>query len=976
MRPLELTMSAFGPYAGVVTVDLEKLGTGGLYLITGDTGAGKTTIFDAITYALYGEPSGDNRDPSMFRSTYAAPETPTEVCLVFSYDDKRYTVRRNPEYLRPAKRGDSFTTQKAEAELTLPDGRIITKTKEVTQEIIQIIGLDRDQFSQIAMIAQGDFLKLLVADTKDRQKIFRELFKTGLFMKFQEQMKDASSALRSDCIAARSSVEQYIHGIACPEDSPLYPELAKAKAGQLPFAETIGLVQTLISQDTNLEDDLTAKLKQLDQELNTLSTELGKITEITKNRTSLAKAKTERDTQSAEVTKLKAALTTAEKEKRPHLERLQEESATLKAELPRYRELSDQQAKFTALTQQIKQQSATKKQQEETHKIQSTELAAWQKELATLADAALAQEKYSTELAAASQRQNDLHSIDKGLKSLQECATAITTKEQEYQSLADESQLPADHPPLSAELQRALNSLLSAQESYQSAKKRAASAQDNYNRLNTAFLDAQAGILAQSLAEHQPCPVCGSPDHPAPATIADHVPSEVELKTAKQAAETAAEAANQASTHANQQKAALDKLKQRVFGELERLRGQHEQLQGNLLQQIHQHLSPSCTLADTPARLKDELSDLNTTITELNQHLSNIAQQLTRKQELDDIIPARKQALDRLAESITSLHEQIIGATSSRDEVKKHIDVLQAGLHYPNHRTAEDNYQKQQDTIATLQAALDTAKHSYDESKARLAGLNDTIQRLQALLQDSDSIDVTAVKDKHANLSAVRAATLAKKQEVHTRRTTNEQTLRDINSKSATLNELEQRYSWVCTLSNTVNGNLSGKERIALETYVQMTFFDRVLQRANVRFMDMSGGRYEFKRRHVAENNRSQTGLELDVTDHYNGSERSVKSLSGGESFQASLSLALGLSDEVQLAAGGGIRLDTMFVDEGFGSLDEESLRQAIQTLSGLSEGNRLIGIISHVAELKDKIDKQIVVTRTQIGSSQVTVLT
>lgn len=203
MRPLKLTVSAFGPYAGTVVMDLEPLGEQGLYLITGDTGAGKTTIFDAITYALYGEPSGDDRDPSMFRSKYAKPETPTQVELVFSYGGKTYTVRRNPEYERPAKKGSGTTIQKADAELHLPDGRLITKVREVTREITGIIGLNRSQFSQIAMIAQGDFRKLLQADTKSRQEIFREIFKTRYYMVFQEKVKGQAIELQRDCQAAR-----------------------------------------------------------------------------------------------------------------------------------------------------------------------------------------------------------------------------------------------------------------------------------------------------------------------------------------------------------------------------------------------------------------------------------------------------------------------------------------------------------------------------------------------------------------------------------------------------------------------------------------------------------------------------------------------------------------------------------------------------------------------------------------------------
>ena len=234
MRPLKLTVSAFGPYAGRVIIDLEKLGPKGLYLITGDTGAGKTTIFDAITYALYGEPSGDNRDPSMFRSKYAQPDTPTEVELVFSYGGKTYTVRRNPEYERPAKRGEGTTTQKADAELTLPDGRLITRAREVNRELIEIIGLNRSQFSQIAMIAQGDFLKLLLADTKSRQEIFREIFKTRYYMVFQEKLKGEAGKLQRDCEAARASVQQYIGGVVCREDEPLRARLERPRRESFP----------------------------------------------------------------------------------------------------------------------------------------------------------------------------------------------------------------------------------------------------------------------------------------------------------------------------------------------------------------------------------------------------------------------------------------------------------------------------------------------------------------------------------------------------------------------------------------------------------------------------------------------------------------------------------------------------------------------------------------------------------------------
>lgn len=277
--------------------------------------------------------------------------------------------------------------------------------------------------------------------------------------------------------------------------------------------------------------------------------------------------------------------------------------------------------------------------------------------------------------------------------------------------------------------------------------------------------------------------------------------------------------------------------------------------------------------------------------------------------------------------------------------------------------------------IAAMDAALNGLEEAYAANQKELAGLDTAVRELKELLENSEAVDIDLQRKVAQELSEERAKAAGERQNVHTRLTTNKTALKNILGKSSDLAELEKQYTWMHTLSDTVNGNLTGKEKIELETYIQMTFFDRILNRANVRFMAMSGGQYEFKRRRIAENNRSQSGLELDVIDHYNGSERSVKSLSGGEPFKASLSLALGLSDEVQLTAGGGIRLDTMFVDEGFGSLSEESLQQAIQTLSGLSEGNRLIGIISHVAELKEKIDRQVVVTKDKTGGSQVEIV-
>ena len=270
MRPIKLTVSAFGPYAGEMEFDFDKLGTGGLYLITGDTGAGKTTIFDAITYALYGDPSGNNREVSMFRSKYADIKTPTFVRLVFNYKEKEYTIERNPEYERAAQRGSGLTKQTAGVKLTLPDGKPLTKTKEVENAINNIIGINREQFCQIAMIAQGDFLKLLISPTKDRIEIFRHIFKTKLYSDLQDRLKSELSVLNNDCSKIKQSISQYIAGINCSDSSLLSLDVTKAKKGDLPTDECILLIEKLIAEDTLAEEKADNSITEIEKQLDIL----------------------------------------------------------------------------------------------------------------------------------------------------------------------------------------------------------------------------------------------------------------------------------------------------------------------------------------------------------------------------------------------------------------------------------------------------------------------------------------------------------------------------------------------------------------------------------------------------------------------------------------------------------------------------------------------------------------------------------
>ena len=1095
MRPLKLTVSAFGPYAGTVAMDLEQLGEQGLYLITGNTGAGKTTIFDAITYALYGEPSGDDRDPSMFRSKYAKPETPTQVELVFSYGGKTYTVRRNPEYERPAKKGSGTTIQKADAELHLPDGHLITKAREVTREITGIIGLNRSQFSQIAMIAQGDFRKLLQADTKSRQEIFREIFKTRYYMVFQEKVKGQAIELQRDCQAARASVQQYIGGVVCQEDDLLRPNLLKAQSGDLPLQETVELIQRLIDQDQEAEGACQKDLDRLDCTLKETSTLLGKAQEAQKVREKLEQDRKERETLALQTEAAQKALD-AEQEKVPRQESLRKELAALEAELPRYQELSNQEAVLTALVESIGSLEKTCSQQAEEQAAKEGLLGKWKQELDGLASVDAEQERLLRERDQAEGRQTVLAALKSQIEQWQVCLQKINTEQHQHEELIqkqtelaarlteEKESLRANQEAFQASAglseeklellhrqdqaqkrQQALADLLCeldkyneeetslqvAQSDYEQARERSEQLEETYRWKNRAFLDEQAGLLAQSLAEGQPCPVCGSLHHPTPAQLSGDAPTEAELEEAKAAWEEAQQKTQDTSMAAGKQRATLEEQEKQLIramtdyidspvlsrareqlvacqtygakelarlhqvllekeaqlthrAELEQeiarqaeylteleeqaaemkesikrtevsqgtLDGQRAQLEDNLHRELLAHLQ-ACSLEDAPEAITQAISEVTEKIAQMAKLEQEFGDKLQKKQKLNQKIPLVEQELRMLEENTGKLKEELAGAHSRQEELSGQLQTLRGRLPFPDQDGARQKITALQEELQALAATLEKAKKMVTDQQKALAAADAAIREQEDFLKSAQTADMV-LQQKSDELTRQRTETSEAQKTIHTRLVTNQTALQNICEKATDLEQSEKQYKWLQVLSDTVNGRLRDREKIALETYIQMTFFDRIIQRANLRLLVMSGGQYELKRRMEADNNRSQSGLELDVIDHYNGSERSVKSLSGGESFKASLSLALGLSDEVQSAAGG-IRLDTMFVDEGFGSLDEESLAQAIRALTGLTEGKRLVGIISHVTELKEKIEKQIVVTKEKTGGSRVEIV-
>ncbi len=914
MRPLKLTISGFGPYAGCRTLDFSQLGSSGLYLITGDTGAGKTTLFDAITFALFGEPSGESRKAGMLRSKYAKADEPTYVEMTFAHGGKTYTVRRNPEYERAKTKGKGTTKQSADAAFTYPDGRVVTKKQEVEKAVREVIGLTREQFSQVSMISQGEFRKLLQAETKDRQKIFRDIFGTEKYVTLQNKLKEQAAELKNLREKASSSIKQYIDGMVCDEESLFLPDVKKAKEGQLPAADIMELFGKLLDEDSQEYSALDKHLAVVEAKLEGVTAQLAKSEAYKKAKTALEEnrrtnaQKTGLLENAAE--ELKAAQETVSEQ-----ELLQKKITEIEISLPAYDELNKK-------IQELEQKRIRFKEAESSFAKLMQAKEKLEKELETIKTQRAELENAGAETERLKSRRKDISAAKDNLEKL----------------ILDLTQLDAN-----TEL------LEKRQEEYRGALSISSGLLKVYEEINRAFLDEQAGIIASGLKEGMPCPVCGSVHHPKLAQKSDKAPTEEEVKKAKEAYEKAGKKTENASAEAGKQRGITEEKKQAVIKEIEQL------LPDSKLENAAE------TAATAAEGLKAELQ-------ELDGKIKNAEAQQRRKNELDILIPEKEEKFKATGSEIEGAKTLSDSLSYAISEGEKQLSEQKAGLSFESRKAAEAEMKALNDRLKQLKSALKRAENNYANLKEELAGIAAAAKQLEKQLSEDEEIDPEKIQQEKRELTEGKRRILDRRQRVHTRMVSNTEAQRNIAAKSDEMQRLDDKYKWISSLSETANGNIAGKEKIMLETYIQTTYLDRILERANIRLRKMSGGQYDLKRRRNPASMQGQSGLELDIIDHINTTERSVNTLSGGEAFLASLALALGLSDEVQMSTG--IRLDTLFVDEGFGSLDSEALNKAYNTLAGLTEGNRLVGIISHVDELKEKIDRQIVVTKDKAGGS------
>lgn len=914
MRPLKITMSAFGPYAGEVTLDMQKLGKSGIYLITGDTGAGKTTVFDAISYALYGEASGNYRENTTLRSKYASADTPTFVELEFEYNNEIYKINRNPEYPRPNKRGEGFTKQSANAELVMPDGSVITKIKEVSAKVEEIIGINKNQFSQIAMIAQGDFRKLLNCETNERSKIFRKIFKTEPYHNIEIKLSSLFNELKRNREKEKSGIEQYINQLKCNENDTLSLELERAKSGDVLIEDVIKLAGEIINKDT-LEYTKTQKnIESINEEIERINSNIKLYENQEATKKAYAKASAKLEELKTKRNECEKAYKSAEAQ-RERLDDLTRKINLINSKMPKYDELKSLENSINKRAQSFEKSNNSLKLKQQEITLLEKEIDEKSKALEEVKGADLLVQKLTAQK----------EEINKKAEALKELKTEIDRCKTEQKNLKN------------------------AQSFAKSALDEYGALENEYNQIYIAFFNEQAGIIADELKDGEPCPVCGSTSHPNLARKSENAPNQADVESAQNLVKKAQEKADKARDTASALKSRVDEIAANVKSTAKKLFGTDD----NVFDDYNSNINAlkkeyDCTLA----------------------LLKTANEKLNLYQKLDMEIPKIQEKQKSLLDEISTLNTQKASDEAFISENSKRVTSIKSELDFESADLAKDKLKEYTNLSNDIKNAIEKSKNAFDDIKSKYDTQKGTKASLENALKEFKEIDLASLNEKSLKLNEYKKDVDKTAKSLYSRIESNKLLVDNISEKRDILKGYDDKYVWLKALSETANGDISGKEKITLETFVQMTYFDSIIRKANIRLLTMSDGQYELVRRSDAETLKKNEGLALDVIDHFNASSRSVSTLSGGESFMASLCLALGLSDEIQ-SSNGGIKLDTMFVDEGFGSLDGEALDRALSALTSLSQGNRLVGIISHVDALCDRIDNKIVITKDRtIGSN------
>lgn len=1013
MKPLRLSMEAFGPYAERTDIDFSRLDRG-LFLITGSTGSGKTMIFDAMCYALFGETSGGRREQSMLRSDIT--DSKPWVELEFEHRGRRYVVHREPPYGRVNRRGN-VTAETAKAELFEEGRPTFGKPKEVTARVTEILGMDADQWKQVSMLAQGEFVKLLDTDSRERTEILRTLFSTDRFKVIQDRLDEICREKRSVYDGYSRDIDERLGTAQVEEDltsvtrdaardilvraveseeaeiSSISAERERLEGAHREAIEAVTRAETVASRF----DQLTGSLAELER-LRAGDAEISELAAMRDRAAGIAPLVSVRDrlrTREADLAAVRSSLESSEAMVATTGARLdaaaarQEAARTAMAETETLIPICDRierslpsYDRVAELEDGISRMRMTAEKAAADIASASTDVSASEEEIARLRSVVEGSPDAGARLEAA---RRDSAAADERVRALEEArnlavrcidsARSIEAMEIRF------AEIDAESTRLAAELEDA----------------------------ESLFLRSQAGILASSLSEGVPCPVCGSVHHPSPAVAPPEIPTESRLKTLRRrkgdSDSERSELASSLATARAELRSMLGRVSESTGTDadaegqaavLDRLCAETGDASRTARMAVSEAEAALKGIEDARRRLaereralassresleaaKAAAGEAGIRIASLDSELASLRPSLefpdaaTARRTLEshrrsiDVARRESAAADdetgRLSVELASLKAEASGYAERVSELEPAIwqdrDELDGML------SAMSMTEGELDSLAGFDTA--TASRTIEGHAAAVRSASDAVARLESELQGMDRPDIDALRG--AVDAAMEAKTLAENRQnaVSRRLETNRSVLDFLNDRTAKLEACERELNDVQLMSDVANGKLAGTRKVQFEQYIQTAYFDRVLVHANRRLAEMSGGRYELVRRRDADN-RSQSALDIDVVDNHTGKTRSVKSLSGGESFKAALSLALGLSDAVQMSAGG-IRVETLFIDEGFGSLDADSLQQAIRVLEGLTAGDVMVGVISHVDLLRERIDRKVEVTRTREGS-------
>lgn len=927
MKPLKLTMSAFGSYAGKNVIDF----TGqqqGIFLITGDTGAGKTTIFDAITYALYNQTSGGERNGNMMRSQYAQQETETYVELEFLYRGQTYRVRRNPDYkITKTLKNGKIREQKVphSVELTMPDGTVFPEKKNATDaKIIEILGLTADQFSQIVMIAQGDFLKLLYTKSDERKMIFSKLFRTDIYWKIQENLRRKSMEMDERIQENDRAFEQEKSRII------LLPE-----SEELPLDELVERLRERLKDALKEQNLRRANVEELNKKIT-------KYEEINKLFVSLEKIR--------QTGKELEARQAESKERRQQIENARKADKVLVAEQQNLRQQQEVEQSAQAIAK-MTETLANNQEMFETLKTQLQEVEAEQKrEAADIQKKMLALEQSFPSYEALQNARSEEQQAKKVWEDL-----GKTSEESFHKKKAGIAALKEQQKQQEQVVEQ-------TKKNWEQTSLSASESAKHYEHMYEAFLKEQAGILAENLSAGCPCPVCGSTVHPDPAKLSDHAVTELEVEQAKKTRAAAEEKRDMAYAAFEAEKTEKQKLAQAV----EKEEADFVLAQTIAKQQRKEAEQNYVSLQKIAEQIREKL--VYPSLAEAKKQYAAMQKAL---EAAEQEIERKRQKVSELAEAMNTLKGQKLAEEENQKTAKKlaaKTEKEYAKLLEKSGFVSEETYH-----LAILpersRSKLEREEKEYESQCLRQ-------QSEQKLLEKQVSgktyTDTTELNEQlKAEKQALKEAEKTY-MELHTAYENDRSVLQNCAVYLEKGKKLESEDQVIKSLSKTANGRLSGSAKIDFETYIQRQYFKQIIHEANKRLLTMSNHQFILKLKEEANTGRkTNEGLDLSVYSLVTDSERDVKTLSGGESFLAALAMALGLSDIVERSAGA-IHPDMMFIDEGFGSLDAQSRQQAIEVLAELAGDSRMVGIISHVTELKEQIDRKLVVSRTDKGSRAV----